>query len=90
LEFGTKPGKMNALEGDTDYNRVVVKHGGTDETGASVTYTEELSQTDEYGCLDWTHLGMAFREFVSNALDAAIAMNKQANGNVKWPWQEDG
>ena len=78
LEFTTKPGKMKALEGETDYNRVVVKHGGTDENGASVTYTEELSQTDEYGILDWNCLGMAFREFVCNAIDAAIAVNRQA------------
>lgn len=86
LEFGTRPGRMKALEGNAAYNRVVVKHGGTDETGASVTYTEELSQTDEYGVLDWSHLGMAFREFVSNALDAAIAVNHQAGAKVKWPW----
>ena len=77
---------MKALEGETDYNRVIVKHGGTDEAGASVTFTEELSQTDEYGVLDWNCMGMAFREFVSNAIDAAIAVNRQANGNVKWPW----
>ena len=63
LEFTTKPGKMKALEGETGYNRVVVKHGGTDENGASVTYTEDLSQTDQYGELDWTNVGMAFREF---------------------------
>ena len=86
LEFATKPGKMKALEGDAAYNRVVVKHGGTDEDGTSVTFTEELSQTDEYGVLDWNCLGMAFREFVSNAIDAAIAVNRQANGNAKWPW----
>lgn len=86
LEFGTKPGRMKALEGETGYNRVVVKHGGTDENGASVTYTEELSQTDEYGVLDWSCLGMAFREFVSNALDAAIAVNHEASVQVKWPW----
>ena len=78
---------MKALEGDAAYNRVVVKHGGTDEEGTSVTYTEELSQTDEYGILDWNCLGMAFREFVSNAIDAAIAVNRQANGNGKLPWQ---
>ena len=30
---------------------------------------------------------MAFREFVSNAIDAAIAVNQQANGNAKWPWE---
>ena len=86
LEFTTKPGRMKALEGEAAYNRVVVKHGGADEEGKSVTYTEELSQTDEYGVLDWNHLGMAFREFVSNALDAAIAVNRQANANLKWPW----
>ena len=86
LEYGTKPGKMKALEGQTDYNRVIVKHGGTDEAGASVTFTEELSQTDEYGVLDWNCVGMAFREFVSNAIDAAIAVNRQANGKTKWPW----
>ena len=86
LEFGTKPGKMKALEGETDYRRVIVKHGGTDENGASVTFTEDLSQTDEYGSLDWTNVGMAFREFISNAIDAAIAVNKQAEANVKWPW----
>ena len=86
LEYGTKPGKMKALEGQTDYNRVIVKHGGTDEDGASVTFTEELSQTDEYGVLDWNCMGMAFREFVSNAIDAAIAVNRQAEGKAKWPW----
>jgi hypothetical protein len=86
LEFGTKPGKMKALEGQTEYNRVIVKHGGTDEDGASVTFTEELSQTDEYGVLDWNCLGMAFREFVSNAIDAAIAVNQQAAVKTKWPW----
>ena len=76
---------MKALEGDTDYNRVVVKHGGTDEDGASVTYSEELSQTDEYGILDWNCLGMAFREFVSNSIDAAIAVNKQASTAMGTP-----
>ena len=86
LEFGTKPGKMKALEGEAAYNRVVVKHGGTDEEGKSVSYTEDLSMSDEYGILDWSHLGMAFREFVSNSIDAAIAVNRQANGTVKWPW----
>jgi hypothetical protein len=28
LEYGTKPGKMKALEGDAAYNRVVVKQIG--------------------------------------------------------------
>ena len=86
LEFGTKAGRMKALEGEAAYNRVIVRHGGTDENGTNVTYTEELSQTDEYGVLDWNCLGMAFREFVSNSIDAAIAVNRQANGTSRWPW----
>ena len=80
LEFTTKPGKMQALEGSTAYNRVVVKHGGKDEDGSSCTSTEELSQTDEYGAIDWTNVGMALREFVSNAIDAAIAVSGDWRG----------
>lgn len=57
LEFGTKPGKMKAREGQTKFNRVIVKHGGTDEDRASVTFTEELSQIDAYGVLDWNCMG---------------------------------
>ena len=32
-----------------------------DELEATMTYTEELSQTDEYGVMDWNCLGLAVR-----------------------------
>ena len=86
LEFGTKQGRMAALEGDTEYDRMIVKHGGKDDNGKSVTYTEDLSQTQDYGTLDWDNLGMALREFVSNALDASTTYNSINNIQTVWPW----
>ena len=71
----------------TDYNRVVVKHGGTDEDGNSVTFTEELSQTDEYGILDWNCLGMAFREFVSQCHRRRHRGQPAGQRQCKWPWE---
>lgn len=75
LEFGSRPGRMKAVGGESEYKRVYVKHGGQDEHGTSVTFTEELSQTADYGKLDWTDVAMALREFVSNGIDAALAVN---------------
>ena len=86
LEFGTKQGRMAALEGDTDYDRMIVKHGGKTEDGTSVTYTEDLSQTQDYGVLDWDNLGMALREFVSNAIDAATTFNSMSGVDTVYPW----
>jgi len=86
LEFGTKQGTMAALEGKTAYSRMVVKHGGKEDDGTSVTYTEELSQTDQYGNVDWTDLAMALREFVSNALDAATTYNSVNQLTTEHPW----
>ena len=86
LEFGVRAGRMKALEGDTSYNRVVVKHGGVDENGTHVSYTEELSHTEEYGAIDWSNIGMALREFVSNAIDATIVVNEASVNQHKYPW----
>jgi hypothetical protein len=86
LEFGTKQGQMLALEGETIYSRMVVKHGGKEDDGTSVTYTEDLSQTDQYGVADWTELGMALREFVSNALDATVTYNSINFIATMYPW----
>ena len=86
LEFGTKQGTMKALEGDTMYSRMVVKHGGKEEDGTSVTFTEDLSQTDQYGIMDWTDIGMALREFVSNAIDATITYNSLNLVETLYPW----
>ena len=77
---------MAALEGETLYARMVVKHGGKDEDGRSVTYNEDLSQTDQYGILDWADLGMALREFVSNAIDATVTYNSLNNVPTVYPW----
>ena len=49
LEFTTKAGRMKALEGDAAYNRVVVKLAARTRTAPASPFTEELSQTDEYG-----------------------------------------
>jgi len=86
LEFGTKAGKMAALEGDTHYDRMFVKHGGKDDEGKSVTYTEDLSQTVEDGILDWDNMAMALREFVSNAIDASTTYNEVNNLPFMYPW----
>ena len=91
LEFFTKAGTMQAVKKDTDYARICVKHGGKDEKGASVTFTEETSQTVNYGYKDWDSVAMGLREYVSNALDAAIAMNEdkwasEDHGGLKTPW----
>ena len=86
LSFGTKRGTMKALEGHTNYERIVVKHGGTDEEYRSVTFTEELSQTENYGMIDWDDIGMALREFVSNAIDAAIKYNEINSVETKYPF----
>jgi hypothetical protein len=59
LEFFTQPEMM----GETSYNRVYVK--------VSNRKPERLSMSAEYGQKDWKDIGMALREFVSNALDAA-------------------
>jgi len=59
IEFFTQPEEM---EGQS-FNRVYCK--------VSNRKPEALSMTAEYGELDWKDIGMALREFVSNALDAA-------------------
>jgi hypothetical protein len=91
LEFFTKAGKMQAVDGDSHYERICVKHGGKDASGTSVTFTEETSQTASYGYMDWDSVAMGLREYVSNALDAAIAVNEEkwdfeGHGGLKTPW----
>jgi len=92
LEFFTKAGKMRAVDGDSSYERICVKHGGrSNETGASVTFTDETSQTTNYGYMDWDSVAMGLREYVSNAIDAAIAVNEskwaeEGHGGLKYPW----
>ena len=67
---------MNAVEGRYRYKQIVVRHGGKDEYGRSVNRSEQLSQAQSYGSIDWEDIEMALREFVSNAIDATIVHNE--------------
>ena len=91
LEFFTKTGTMRAVDGDTDYDRIYVKHGGKDASGVNVSFTERTSQTADYGYMDWDSVAMGLREYVSNAIDAAIAVNKDKwvvgdHDGLRTPW----
>ena len=69
LGFQTRPEVVDDGLTQETHQRVVVKFGGTS------TRTEDLGWTLTFGSLDWTNLGMALREFVSNALDRTIREN---------------
>ena len=79
---------MKALEGEAGYNRVVVKHGGTDEDGQQ-RHLHRRTLHDATNTASWTGAISAWPSVSScrNTIDAAIAVNRQANGTVKWPWQ---
>jgi len=72
LEFGTRPQEMDSGISQHTFERVIVKFGGKDITGASRTNTEDLGFVLEYGATDWLDVDLALREFVSNAIDRAI------------------
>jgi hypothetical protein len=57
LEFFTKDNAM----GTTQYKQLFMRVNGQEK---------ELSMSLDFGSLDWDKVGMAMREFVSNALDA--------------------
>lgn len=73
LEFGTRPQVVADSQATKEFNRVVVKYGGTDPiTGASRSSTEDLGFVLDYGRQDWGEVALALREFVSNAIDRSI------------------
>jgi hypothetical protein len=72
LEFSTRAQGVNDGLRDHTFNRVVVKFGGTDRTGASRSATEDLGFVLEHGATDWLSVDLALREFVSNSLDRAV------------------
>lgn len=61
-----------------DFNRVVVKYGGKDRTGAQKSSTDDLGFVLEYGAADWDNVDMALREFISNAIDCSIEEDENA------------
>lgn len=68
MEFSVKE---QTVKGQT-FRQVVVKYSGKDIDGNTKNSTEELGFTLEWGVQDWDKLHMAFREFVSNAIDGSI------------------
>ena len=73
LEFGTRPQVVSDAQATKQFERVVVKYGGTDPvTGSSRSSTEDLGFVLDFGRLDWDDVAMALREFVSNAIDRSI------------------
>ena len=73
LEFGTRPQIVSDAQATKEFNRVVVKYGGSDPiTGASRSSTEDLGFVLDYGKQDWQEVALALREFVSNAIDRSI------------------
>jgi hypothetical protein len=73
LTFGTTPIGVNNGITTTEFARVQVKYGGKDREGVSRSSTEDLGFVLEYGAADWGTTDLALREFVSNAIDRAIA-----------------
>lgn len=70
------------ISGQT-FNRIKVKYSGQTEDGKTKNTTEDLGFVAEYGAEDWTQLAMAYREFVSNAIDASIT-NGLSYSNVEF------
>lgn len=54
------------------FRRVCVKYAGKDLDGVNRSGTEDLGFTLEWGVQDWDRPTMAFREFISNAIDGSI------------------
>lgn len=72
LEFFTKPVVMKGVSGDVEHQQVHVRMSGKLPDGGAVNRTEALSFVLDYGTSDWNNVGLALREFVSNAIDGEI------------------
>lgn len=72
MEFFTKPVVMQSTSGPVTHKQVCVKLGGKLPGGGTVNRTEDLSFVLDYGTRDWNDIGLALREFVSNAIDGQI------------------
>lgn len=68
------------LIGGREFNRVCVKFSGKDVDGISKNTTEDMGFMLEWGVLGWTHIPMAVREIVSNAIDGAIVAGGSYRG----------
>jgi len=66
LEFLTREDQVDDGLGIKTIQRVYVQFGGTS------TKKVDLGWVLDFGAIDWTELGMALREFVSNAIDRTL------------------
>ncbi len=73
LQFATKTIEVNTIDGQHQAEKVQVQLSGK-ENNKSVSRTEETGFVLDFGAIDWTEPYMAIREFVSNAIDAAIKL----------------
>ena len=71
LDFQTRDDEIDDGLVRKPVKRVVCKMGGTS------TRTIDLGWVLDFGAIDWTDLGMALREFVSNAIDRTV---REENG----------
>ncbi len=78
VEFGKKAIEFAGQE----HRQVFVKLSGRTQDGKSVNRTEDLSLVLRYGEIDWTDTRLAYREFVSNALDAVNGDAKQVKVEI--------
>jgi hypothetical protein len=74
-EFFTKPVKVSGVYN----NQVCVKYSGKDVDGSTNNRTDELGFVAEFGEINWTNSDMALREFIANAIDGCIAIQKDHN-----------
>lgn len=73
LEFSSRPQTVSDSQATKEFNRVVVRYGGTDPvSGTNKSSTEDLGFVLDYGRQDWNEVALAMREFVSNAIDRSI------------------
>jgi hypothetical protein len=86
LEFSSKKQAFSDGITEDEMRRVVVKYSGQTEDGRSKTATEDLGFALEYGRQDWDDVGMALREFVSNALDMSIKYNTHTGKKTTHSW----
>ena len=71
LDFQTRDDEIDDGLIRKPVKRVMCKMGGTS------TRTIDLGWVLDFGAIDWTDLGMALREFVSNAIDRTL---REENG----------
>lgn len=71
MTFLTKPIDING----TTHENLFAHITGKDQNGKMLNYKENLNTTLAHGEKDWNDLNMAYREFVSNAIDACYSQD---------------